>query len=397
MQFVDQALIHVKAGDGGKGAVAFRREKFVPKGGPSGGDGGDGGSVVLVVDEGLSTLLDFRYKKEIQAPSGESGSNKDKYGRGGEDLVLRVPPGTEVNDQVTGERIADLHVHGERFVLAQGGKGGRGNIHFATSTDRAPRRSEPGLPGEERAVRLDLKLLADVGLLGFPNVGKSSLIARISAARPKIADYPFTTLLPNLGMVRLSGERSFVVADIPGLIEGAHAGAGLGDRFLRHVERTRVLVHLLDATAGPDRSPLRDFDAINRELALFDPALATRPQLVVLNKKDLPDVESQRRKLTAAFARRKIRLLAISAATGDGVQTLLEEVWKVIAAERKKLSTSVVPTVSDESDSSPHLVRPKQLTPRARPARIASSRPPKDTRSDTRTDPRRPPGRPREH
>ncbi|HTA19211.1 MAG TPA: GTPase ObgE [Polyangia bacterium] len=386
MQFVDQALIHVRAGDGGKGAVAFRREKFVPKGGPSGGDGGSGGSVVLVVDEGLSTLLDFRYRKEYQAPSGEAGSNKDKYGRGGEDLVLRVPPGTEVNDQVTGARIADLHTHGERFVLAQGGKGGRGNIHFATSTDRAPRRFEPGLPGEERAVRLDLKLLADVGLLGFPNVGKSSLIARISAARPKIADYPFTTLVPNLGMVRLSGERSFVVADIPGLIEGAHEGAGLGARFLRHVERTRVLVHLLDATAaGPDRSPLKDFDAINRELALFDPALATRPQLVVLNKKDLPDVESARRKLTTSFARRKIRLLAISAATGDGVQTLLEEVWKVIEAERKKLSTGAAPTVLDESDSSPHPVRPKQLTPRARPARTASSRP------------SRPPGRPREH
>ncbi len=390
MQFVDQATIHVRAGDGGKGAVAFRREKFVPKGGPSGGDGGNGGSVVLVVDEGLSTLLDFRYKKEIQAPSGESGSNKDKYGRGGEDLVLRVPPGTEVNDQVTGARIADLHTHGERFVLAQGGKGGRGNIHFATSTDRAPRRFEPGLPGEERAVRLDLKLLADVGLLGFPNVGKSSLIARISAARPKIADYPFTTLVPNLGMVRLSGERSFVVADIPGLIKGAHEGAGLGDRFLRHVERTRVLVHLLDATAGgPDRSPLKDFDAINRELALFDPALAKRPQLVVLNKKDLPDVESVRRKLTASFARRKIRLLAISAATGEGVQTLLEEVWKVIAAERKKLSTGAAPTVSDESASSPHPVRPKQLTPRSRPTRTASTRPPRDTS--------RGPRRPREH
>ena len=386
MQFVDQALIHVRAGDGGKGAVAFRREKFVPKGGPSGGDGGSGGSVVLVVDEGLSTLLDFRYRKEYQAPSGEAGSNKDKYGRGGEDLVLRVPPGTEVNDQVTGARIADLHTHGERFVLAQGGKGGRGNIHFATSTDRAPRRFEPGLPGEERAVRLDLKLLADVGLLGFPNVGKSSLIARISAARPKIADYPFTTLVPNLGMVRLSGERSFVVADIPGLIEGAHEGAGLGDRFLRHVERTRVLVHLIDATAaGPDRSPLKDFDAINRELALFDPALATRPQLVVLNKKDLPDVESARRKLTTSFARRKIRLLAISAATGDGVAALLEEVWKVIEAERKKLSTGAAPTVLDQSDSSPHPVRPKQLTPRSRPAHTASTRV------------SRGPGRPREH
>ncbi|HVU50242.1 MAG TPA: GTPase ObgE [Polyangia bacterium] len=374
MQFVDQALVHVKAGDGGNGVVAFRREKFVPKGGPSGGDGGDGGSVVLVVDEGLSTLLDFRYRKEYQAEKGENGSNKDKYGRGGQDLVLRVPPGTEVNDQVTGERIADLHAHGERFVLAKGGKGGRGNIHFATSTDRAPRRAEPGLPGEERAVRLDLKLLADVGLLGFPNVGKSSLIARISAARPKIADYPFTTLVPNLGMVRLSGDRSFVVADIPGLIEGAHDGAGLGDRFLRHVERTRVLVHLLDATAGPDRAPLRDFDAINRELALFDPALAERPQIVVLNKLDLPDAEAARRKLTASFARRKIRLLAISAATGEGVPALLEEVWKVLAAARRasagaargELSTGPGSVETPDTDSSPGEVRPKQLTPRAR-------------------------------
>ena len=396
MQFVDQALIRVRAGDGGKGIVAFRREKFVPKGGPSGGDGGDGGSVVLVVDEGLSTLLDFRYRKEYQAPKGENGSNKDKYGRGGEDLVLRVPPGTEVNDEVTGERIADLHTHGERFVLAKGGQGGRGNIHFATSTDRAPRRSEPGLPGEERAVRLDLKLLADVGLLGFPNVGKSSLIARISAARPKIADYPFTTLVPNLGMVRLSGERSFVVADIPGLIEGAHEGAGLGDRFLRHVERTRVLVHLLDASAGlatPERSPLRDFDAINRELALFDPALAQRPQLVVLNKTDLPDVEVLRRRLTTAFARRKIRLLAISAATGVGVPALLEEIWKVLAAERRRsaggepreLSTTEPPEDSAAVASSPADVRPNQLTPRARRPRAASSTPSRGR------------GRPRQH
>jgi GTP-binding protein len=393
MQFVDQAFIRVRAGDGGKGAVAFRREKFVPKGGPSGGDGGDGGSVVIVVDEGLSTLLDFRYKKEYQAPSGQAGSNKDKYGRGGEDLVLRVPPGTQVNDEVTGEPIADLHVHGERFVLAKGGQGGRGNIHFATSTDRAPRRFEPGLPGEERAVRLDLKLLADVGLLGFPNVGKSSLIARISAARPKIADYPFTTLVPNLGMVRLSGERSFVVADIPGLIEGAHVGAGLGDRFLRHVERTRVLVHLLDTTAGPERAPLRDFDAINRELALFDPALAKRPQLVVLNKTDLPDVAAARRKLVASFARRKIRLLAISAATGEGVPALLEEVWKVLVAERRraldeeraKLSTVEEPVEFRAAASDATHNRPRELTPRARGTRGASSR---SSRS---------PGRPREH
>jgi GTPase len=405
MQFVDQALIRVKAGDGGNGVVAFRREKFVPKGGPSGGDGGDGGSVELVVDEGLSTLLDFRYRKQYQAPSGESGSNKDKYGRGGDDLVLRVPPGTEVNDEVTGERIADLHRHGDRFVLAKGGRGGRGNIHFTTSTDRAPRKAEPGLPGEERAVRLDLKLLADVGLLGFPNVGKSSLIARISAARPKIADYPFTTLVPNLGMVRLSGERSFVVADIPGLIEGAHEGAGLGARFLRHVERTRVLVHLLDATPGlaaeatsgtTERSPLRDFDTINRELALFDPALAKRPQIVVLNKTDLPDVEARRRKLATVFARRKLRLVAISAATGDGVPALLEEIWKVLAAERRaapraedspesKLSTAERPAEIHDLLSSPDPLRPKTLTPRARRTRVASTPPSRAAR------------RPREH
>jgi GTP-binding protein len=402
MQFVDQALIHVKAGDGGNGVVAFRREKFVPKGGPSGGDGGDGGSVVLVVDEGLSTLLDFRYRKEYRAPSGENGSNKDKYGRGGEDLVLRVPPGTEVHDDSTGERIADLHAHGQRFVLAQGGKGGRGNIHFATSTDRAPRRAEPGLSGEERGVRLDLKLLADVGLLGFPNVGKSSLIARISAARPKIADYPFTTLVPNLGMVRLPGDRSFVVADIPGLIEGAHEGAGLGARFLRHVERTRVLVHLLDATAGmgtseasapSNRSPLRDFDAINRELALFDPALAERPQIVVLNKIDVPEVEAVRRKVAASFTRRKIRLHAISAATGDGVPALLEDIWKTLVAERRRagkvaptdLSTGGDPVDSSSVDSSDGDVRPKQMTPRSRPDHGASTTP---TRSR---------GRPRQH
>jgi GTP-binding protein len=344
MQFVDQAHIRVRAGDGGKGAIAFRREKFVPKGGPSGGDGGDGGSVVLVVDGGLSTLLDFRYRKEYLAPSGEGGANKDMYGRAGEDLVLRVPPGTQVFDDHSGRLLADLQSHGQRFVVAQGGKGGRGNMHFATPTDRAPRRSEPGTPGEERSIRLDLKLLADVGLLGFPNVGKSSLISRISAARPKVADYPFTTLVPNLGMVRLSGERSMVVADIPGLIEGAHEGAGLGARFLRHVERTRVLVHLLDAVAEhPGRTPLRDYEAINRELALFDPALAQRTQIVVLNKIDLPDVRKKRRQIAAVFARRGITLLAISAATGEGLDELLEEVWRVHHRELQRELAAAAP------------------------------------------------------
>jgi GTPase len=329
MHFVDEATIRVKAGAGGNGAIAFRREKYVPKGGPSGGDGGDGASVVLVVDEGLSTLLDFRYRHEFAAPAGDNGANKDKYGRTGEDVVLRVPPGTQVFDDGTGALIGDLRKHGERLVVAQGGMGGRGNIHFATSTDRAPRKAEPGTAGEERSVRLELKLLADVGLLGFPNVGKSSLIARISAARPKIADYPFTTLVPNLGTVGLSGERSFVVADIPGLIEGAHAGAGLGDRFLRHLDRTRLLVHLLDASA-PGRTPLKDYEAMNRELALYDPELAARPQLVVLNKVDLPEVRKRAKQIARPFARRGIALAAISAATGEGTAELLESIWRAL-------------------------------------------------------------------
>ena len=336
MQFVDEARIFVRAGAGGKGAVAFRREKYVPKGGPSGGDGGDGGSVVLVVDGGLSTLLDFRYRKEYAAPAGQPGANKDMYGRAGGDLVLRVPPGTQVFDEESEALLCDLRADGERFVVAAGGQGGRGNIHFATSTDRAPRHAEPGTPGQERAIRLELKLLADVGLLGFPNVGKSSLIARVSAARPKIADYPFTTLVPNLGMVRLSGDRSFVVADVPGLIEGAHEGAGLGVRFLRHLERTRVLIHLLDATAGPGRTPLRDWETLNRELALYDQALASRPQLVAVNKLDIPEVRRARARLAAPFKRRGIDLKFISAATGEGVPELLEAAWEVIRAERAR-------------------------------------------------------------
>jgi GTP-binding protein len=290
--------------------------------------------VILEVDEGLSTLLDFRYKSEFTAPAGQAGANKDKYGRGGQDIVLRVPPGTQVFDDATGALLCDLQAHGQRFVAAQGGRGGRGNIHFATPTDRAPRRAEPGTPGEERTIRLELKLLADVGLLGFPNVGKSSLIARISAARPKIADYPFTTLVPNLGTVGLSGERSFVVADIPGLIEGAHAGAGLGDRFLRHLERTRLLVHLLDPSAaeGTERTPLKDFEATNRELALYDPELAGRRQIVVINKIDLPDVRRRLTTLKRPFGRRGIEVHAISAATGEGIPALLEAVWKALPA-----------------------------------------------------------------
>jgi GTPase len=339
--FIDQARIHVRGGDGGDGAVAWRREKFVPKGGPAGGDGGDGGSVILEVDEGLSTLLDFRYRHEHRAPAGEHGGNKDRYGRQGEDVVLRVPGGTMVYDDATAVRLADLQRHGERFVVARGGKGGRGNIHFATPTDRAPRRHERGRPGQERFVRLELKLLADVGLVGFPNVGKSSLIARVSAARPKIADYPFTTLVPNLGVVKLPGDRSLVLADVPGLIAGAHAGAGLGHQFLRHIERTRALVHVLEVSVAPGRTPLRDYLALRRELALYDPELARRSEIVALNKMDLPATRKRWPALQRLFARRGIELHGISAATGEGLAQLLEAAYAALTTARQGERTFV--------------------------------------------------------
>jgi GTP-binding protein len=334
--FIDQARISVHGGDGGDGAVAFRREKYVPKGGPAGGDGGDGGSVILEVDEGLSTLLDFRYRHEYRAPSGERGANKDRYGKGGEDMILRVPAGTMVYDDTTAKLLADLRVHGNRFFAARGGKGGRGNIHFATSTDRAPRHFERGRPGQERVIRLELKLLADIGLVGFPNVGKSSFITHVSAARPKIADYPFTTLIPNLGMVRLSGERSLVLADVPGLIEGAHSGAGLGHQFLRHIERTRVLIHILDLTQVPGRTPLRDYLALRRELTLYDPELAKRAEILVLNKVDLPATKKRLPALKKVFSRRGLRLYGISAATGEGLPQVLEIAWKALVAAREE-------------------------------------------------------------
>lgn len=333
--FIDSARISVRGGDGGDGAATFRREKFVPKGGPSGGDGGDGGSVILEVDEGMSTLLDFRYRHEHHAAPGEKGANKDRYGRRGDDTILRVPAGTMVYDDETGKLLGDLQKHGQRFVAARGGKGGRGNIHFATAIDRAPRHFERGTPGQERNIRLELKLLADVGLVGFPNVGKSSFIARVSAARPKIADYPFTTLIPNLGVVQLSGERSLVLADVPGLIEGAHAGAGLGHQFLRHLERTRVLIHLLEISPVPGRTPLRDYLALRRELALYDQKLAERAEIVVLNKADLPTTKAKIKTLASTFARRKLKLLVVSAATGEGVSEVLEAAWQALARAKK--------------------------------------------------------------
>jgi GTP-binding protein len=334
MKFVDEVRIHVKAGDGGDGAVAWRREKFIPRGGPAGGDGGDGGDVVLVVDAQLATLLDYRYVREHKARSGEHGRGSDQNGHNGAPLELRVPPGTVVKDAVTGELVADLATAGDRLVVAKGGKGGLGNMNFATSTHQAPRFAEQGTDGEEKELLLELKLLADVGIVGFPNAGKSTLISRISRARPKIADYPFTTLTPNLGVVSWRGERSFVVADIPGLIEGAHEGAGLGHQFLRHVERCRVLIHLVDGVPpGEGRTPRGDLDAIDRELALHSPVLAEKPQVVAVNKVDVPEAQKAAAALRRTLARRKADgrpVLAVSAVTGEGLDELLDAVAAVL-------------------------------------------------------------------
>ncbi len=334
MKFVDEVRIHVKAGDGGDGAVAWRREKFIPRGGPAGGDGADGGNVVLVVDPQLATLLDYRYVHEHKAKSGEHGRGSDQNGHAGAHLELRVPPGTLVRDAATSELVADLAAPGDRVVVAKGGHGGLGNMNFATSVNQAPRYAEPGTPGEERDLVLELKLLADVGIVGFPNAGKSTLISRISRARPKIADYPFTTLVPNLGVVSWRGEKSFVVADIPGLVEGAHEGAGLGHQFLRHVERCRVLVHLVDGAAqGEGRAPKADLEAIDRELALHSPELAAKPQIVAVSKIDVPDAKEAAAALRRALARRKKKPLAvipISAVTGEGLDALLDAVGAVL-------------------------------------------------------------------
>jgi GTP-binding protein len=321
--FFDEARIHVKAGDGGNGAVSFRREKYVPRGGPDGGRGGDGGDGVLEVDPQLNTLLHFQNQVHFKAGQGVPGRGKNQTGARGEDVVVMVPPGTVVRNADSGEVLADLVEAGQRVIVAQGGQGGRGNISFATSTNQAPRLAERGLPGQGLWLRLELKLLADVGLVGMPNAGKSTLLAAVSAARPKIADYPFTTLQPNLGVVALDEGNSFVMADLPGLIEGAHAGAGLGHQFLRHVERTRLLIHLLDGAAD---DPLGHFDQINQELGLFSQALAERPQVVVLNKLDLPDARSRWPQVEAAMRARKLPAYAISAATGEGIRQLMARV-----------------------------------------------------------------------
>ena len=337
MKFVDEVEIELVAGDGGDGCSAFRREKFRPLGGPSGGDGGKGGDIVLEANTRLGTLMDLRYKRRIEAKSGEPGRGKDQYGRGGDDTVVQVPVGTQVFDAQSGELLCDLEEPGQREVIAAGGRGGRGNIHFATSVDRAPRRSEPGVPGERLVARFELKLLADVGLLGFPNVGKSTLIARISRARPKIADYPFTTLTPNLGVVSRDVDRSFVVADIPGLIEGAAEGHGLGHRFLKHVERCRILLHVLALDPDPEREPARDFDALTAELERFDPELAARPTIVALSKADLPDTLEAEEALRAAMAERgRGELYVFSAVTGAGLDPLLDALERKLAEHQER-------------------------------------------------------------
>jgi GTP-binding protein len=338
--FVDEVDIHVAAGHGGRGAMSFRREKFVPRGGPNGGDGGSGGNVYLAANANLNTLLNFRFKKIFEAGRGQHGEGSNRTGRNGDDITLDVPVGTVVFEQHGGElvQLADLTHAGERVLIAKGGLGGRGNAHFATSTNRAPRRAEPGLPGEERDLRLQLKLLADVGLVGFPNAGKSTLISRISAAKPKIADYPFTTLAPNLGVVSLSDDRTFVVADVPGLIEGAHQGHGLGHRFLSHLERTKVLVHLVDVSNASGRDPVEDFEVITRELELFPgrdasgERLQDKPMIVAANKIDALDDPSRLTRLRDHLQPLGVPLYAVSAATGEGLGPLVEAMWQQVAS-----------------------------------------------------------------
>jgi GTPase len=341
--FVDEVDIHVEAGSGGRGCLAFRREKRVPRGGPSGGDGGHGGTVFVTASAHINTLINYRFHPEFSAERGAHGQGSNRTGHTGHDLQLDVPVGTLVYEK-TGDPehplrlMADLAEEGQRVLVARGGRGGMGNARFATSTNRAPRKVQPGEPGEVKDLRFELKLLADVGLVGFPNAGKSTLIAHISAARPKIADYPFTTLTPNLGVVRLDQDRSFVVADVPGLIEGAHRGLGLGHQFLRHLERTKVLVHLVDVSGASGRSPVDDLEILRRELELFQPAFAMKPQVVAANKLDAVaagDADEPLRELRRRARDLNLPFFAISGATGTGIPALLEAMWQRLAAARQ--------------------------------------------------------------
>lgn len=334
MQFIDEAKITVISGNGGDGCVSFRREKFVPKGGPNGGDGGRGGDVVVVADANMSSLLDYRYKKEYKAPNGQPGRGKDQHGKSGSDLIIPVPAGTVITSCEDGETLADLVEDGERFTVAKGGDGGRGNSRFVSPTNRAPREAESGRPRVRKEVKLELKVLADVGILGFPNAGKSTLISKISAARPKISGYPFTTLVPNLGVVSYGDHQSFVIADIPGIIEGAHKGLGLGIQFLKHVERTRLLVHMLDLDPMSGRNPVEDYDKINSELREYSAKLAEKPQLVVLNKIDITEARERSVDTARQLKKRDVETLTISAVTGEGSQQLVYSI-----GERLRLLT----------------------------------------------------------
>ncbi len=321
--FIDEIDIFLKGGDGGAGCMSFRREKFVPRGGPDGGDGGNGGSLWFLTDAALTTLLDYHYQRHYQAERGEHGKGSGKHGASAPDLILRVPLGTVVADRDTGEHLGDLSAAGQRLLAAPGGRGGRGNARFATATHRAPRRVEPGGRGEARWIHLELKLLADVGVIGFPNAGKSTLVSRVSAATPRIADYPFTTLTPTLGLVRVDERRDFVIVDLPGLIPGAAEGKGLGHRFLRHTERTRLLIHLIDLDPATGREPVEDYQMIQHELKAYSPELGARPQLVVANKTDLPGTGGRRDALAGFCAAAGLQFFAVSAMTGEGLSALM--------------------------------------------------------------------------
>src|SRR5213594_4238606 len=338
--FVDEIDVFVKGGDGGAGCVSFRREKYVPHGGPDGGDGGDGGSVWLEAEPSLTTLLDYHYKRHYHAERGQHGEGSNRHGASGGDLVLKVPLGTVVADRDTGERLGDLTSAGQRILAVRGVRGGRGNARFATATNRAPRRADLGRPGAERWLHLELKLLADVGVIGFPNAGKSTLVSRVSAAKPKIADYPFTTLEPTLGIVRVDDERTFVIADLPGLIPGAAEGRGLGHQFLRHTERTRLLLHVLDLDPQSGRDPLDDLRVIDEELARYSESLAARPQIIVPNKIDLPEAAPNRERVERLCAESGQTLFVISAVTGNGLTDLV----RAVASHLGSLSTPPLST-----------------------------------------------------
>jgi GTP-binding protein len=328
--FVDRAKIYVKSGDGGNGAVSFRREKYVPRGGPDGGDGGDGGNVILQADQNMNTLMDFKYKVHYKAQRGQHGQGSNMRGRNGEDLIIKVPIGTVVIDAESGMIIGDLINDGQQITVAYGGKGGKGNAHFTTSVRQAPRFAQDGEPGQEKWIMLELKMIADVGLIGFPNAGKSTILSIMTAARPKIADYPFTTLSPNLGVAYAPDGRSFVLADIPGLIEGAHEGTGLGYEFLRHIERTRLLLHVVDASGMSGRDPVDNFYKINEELRLYNEELAGRPQIILANKMDLPEAQQNFERIKEAADKCGYKIFAVSAATGQGFEQVVYEVLKML-------------------------------------------------------------------